>query len=130
MPQANTAHQAVVVLDFGGQYAQLIARRVRDLKVYCEIKPCWTDPGDLADYKGIIFTGGPGSVYADDAPLCKPELFGLGIPVLGICYGAQVIAQVLGGRVGPMEAPEFGKTQMVFSEVSPLFDGERGVDEP
>lgn len=121
MPQANLGHQAVVVLDFGGQYAQLIARRVRDLKVYCEIKPYWTEPDELAGYKGIIFTGGPGSVYAESAPLCNAELFGLGIPVLGICYGAQVIAQVLGGRVGPMGSPEFGKTQTVFSERSPLF---------
>ncbi|NBJ89742.1 glutamine-hydrolyzing GMP synthase [Acutalibacter sp. 1XD8-36] len=123
MPKANRGHQAVVVLDFGGQYAQLIARRVRDRKVYCEIKPYWTDPGELSGYKGIIFTGGPGSVYAPEAPLCKPELFGLGIPVLGICYGAQVMAQVLGGRVGPMEAPEFGKTLTRFSGESPLFEG-------
>ncbi len=123
MPKANRGHQVVGVLDFGGQYAQLIARRVRDRKVYCEIKPYWTDPGELSGYKGIIFTGGPGSVYAPEAPLCNPELFGLGIPVLGICYGAQVMAQVLGGRVGPMEAPEFGKTLTRFSGESLLFEG-------
>jgi len=123
MPQANAYHQAVVVLDFGGQYAQLIARRVRDLKVYCEIKPYWTSPQDLTHYKGIIFTGGPSSVYAPEAPLCKPELSGLGIPVLGICYGAQVMAQMLGGKVGPMVSPEFGKTQTEFSETSALFAG-------
>ena len=126
MPQADRGHQAVVVLDFGGQYAQLIARRVRDQKVYCEIKPYWTDPGDLSGYKGIIFTGGPGSVYAEDAPLCRPELFTLGVPVLGICYGAQVMAQVLGGKVGPMAAPEFGKTMTEFSESSALFCGVPG----
>lgn len=121
---ASQAHQKVVVLDFGGQYAQLIARRVRDLKVYCEIKPYWTEPQALSGYQGILFTGGPGSVYAPDAPLCSPELFSLGVPVLGICYGAQVIAQLLdGGKVGPVESPEFGKTQTWFSQSSVLFGG-------
>lgn len=77
--------RSLVVLDFGGQYAQLIARRVRDLGVYCQIKPYWTPVSELAAYQGVIFTGGPGSVYAQDAPLCSPELFQLGVPVLGIC---------------------------------------------
>ncbi len=114
-------HQAVVVLDFGGQYAQLIARRVRDLKVYCEIKPYHTPPQELARYQGVIFTGGPGSVYAPDAPLCSPELFQLGLPVLGICYGAQVMAHLLGGKVQSAGAPEFGKTGTSFVSSSPLF---------
>ena len=92
-------HQAVAVLDFGGQYAQLIARRVRDLNVYCEIRPYHTPPQELARYQGVIFTGGPGSVYAPGAPLCGPELFEMGLPVLGICYGAQVMAHLLGGKV-------------------------------
>ena len=82
---ANNAHERVVVLDFGGQYAQLIARRVRDLGVYCEIKSYKTNPEELRDCKGILFTGGPNSVYAQDAPLCSKEVFELGIPVLGIC---------------------------------------------
>ena len=112
---------SLVVLDFGGQYAQLIARRVRDLGVYCEIKPYWTEPGQLAGYEGIIFTGGPGSVYASDAPLCSPEVFSLGVPVLGICYGAQVMAHLLGGKVAPTAAPEFGKTQTRFESSSLLF---------
>ena len=120
---AALTHEAVVVLDFGGQYAQLIARRVRDLKVYCEIKPYWTDPQALRGYKGIIFTGGPGSVYAPDAPLCGPEVFALGVPVLGICYGAQVMAHVLGGQVAPTGAPEFGKTATEFAAGSRLFAG-------
>ena len=114
---------SMAVLDFGGQYAQLIARRVRDLGVYCEIKPYWTEPTQLAGYEGIIFTGGPGSVYAGDAPLCSAEVFSLGVPVLGICYGAQVMAQLLGGKVSPSSAPEFGKTAVAFSESSPLFQG-------
>ena len=114
-------HEALVVLDFGGQYAQLIARRVRDLKVYCEIKPFNTPPQQLARYKGIIFTGGPGSVYAPHAPLCSPQVFQLGVPVLGICYGTQVMAHVLGGKVEPTSAPEFGKTDTTFDASSPLF---------
>ena len=82
MNMANTAHERVVVLDFGGQYAQLIARRVRDLGVYCEIKNYKTDPETLRDCKGILFTGGPNSVYAPDAPLCSKEVFQMGIPCL------------------------------------------------
>ena len=90
----HSQHERVVVLDFGGQYAQLIARRVRDLGVYCEIKNYKTDPEALRDCKGIIFTGGPNSVYAEGAPLCSKAVFGLGVPVLGICYGAQAMAHL------------------------------------
>ena len=118
---ANNAHERVVVLDFGGQYAQLIARRVRDLGVYCEIKSYKTNPEELRDCKGILFTGGPNSVYAQDAPLCSKEVFELGIPVLGICYGAQVMAYLLGGTVSSSEVPEFGKTMTQFKSDSPLF---------
>ena len=114
-------HERVVVLDFGGQYAQLIARRVRDLGVYCEIKNYKTDPETLRDCKGILFTGGPNSVYAEDAPLCSQKVFELGIPVLGICYGAQAMAYLLGGEVSSSEVPEFGKTMTQFSPESPLF---------
>ena len=71
----SKAHEKVVVLDFGGQYAQLIARRVRDLRVYCEIRSYKTDPEELRGYKGILFTGGPNSVYGEGAPLCAPEVF-------------------------------------------------------
>ena len=95
----HSQHERVVVLDFGGQYAQLIARRVRDLGVYCEIKNYKTDPEALRDCKGIIFTGGPNSVYAEGAPLCSKAVFDLGVPVLGICYGAcRPTAHLLGGR--------------------------------
>ena len=119
----SKAHEKVVVLDFGGQYAQLIARRVRDLRVYCEIRSYKTDPEELRGYKGILFTGGPNSVYGEGAPLCAPEVFKLGVPVLGICYGAQVMAQVLGGKVEASGVHEFGKTQTSFAPESPLFAG-------
>ena len=114
-------HESVVVLDFGGQYAQLIARRVRDLKVYCKIRSYRTDPELLKGYQGILFTGGPNSAYAPDAPLCSPAVFELGIPVLGICYGAQAMAHLLGGGVEPSEVHEFGKTMTSFSQDSLLF---------
>ena len=117
----HSQHERVVVLDFGGQYAQLIARRVRDLGVYCEIKNYKTDPEALRDCKGIIFTGGPNSVYAEGAPLCSKAVFDLGVPVLGICYGAQAMAHLLGGEVAQSPVHEFGKTPVAFSQSSLLF---------
>ena len=119
---ANNAHERVVVLDFGGQYAQLIARRVRDLGVYCEIKNYKTDPETLRDCKGILFTGGPNSVYEEGAPLCSQAVFQLGVPVLGICYGAQTMAYLLGGEVSHSDVPEFGKTMTQFDSGSLLFE--------
>ncbi len=109
-------NEKVVVLDFGGQYAQLIARRIRDLKVYCEIKPYHSDPETLREYKGIIFTGGPNSVYLDTSPKCSPEVFELGIPVLGICYGAQLMAHMLGGEVKSADVREYGNCEVKFSK--------------
>ena len=101
-------HELVVVLDFGGQYNQLIARRVREQNVYCEMYPC-TKPAEeiLAKRpKGIIFTGGPSSVYEDGAPKVDKAILEAGIPVLGICYGAQLIAYMMGGEVvGPVIRP-------------------------
>ncbi|MEG1427000.1 MAG: glutamine-hydrolyzing GMP synthase, partial [Oscillospiraceae bacterium] len=113
--------EAVVVLDFGGQYAQLIARRVRDLHVYCEIKSYKTNPEELEGYRGIIFTGGPNSVYTDDAPRCSDGIFQLGIPVLGICYGAQLMAYALGGSVKSAEVREYGSTEIEFVQDSKVF---------
>ncbi len=114
--------EKVLVLDFGGQYNQLIARRVRECKVYSEVLPCTTpiDEIENAGYKGIILTGGPQSVYKDDAPRYDERLFSLGIPVLGICYGAQLMAQTLGGSVKP-GAAEHGNTPMAVDNTCTLF---------
>lgn len=118
-------NEAVLILDFGGQYSQLIARRVRDLNVYCEIKSYKTPIEEIrkAGYKGIIFTGGPNSAYAPGAPSCEKEIFELGIPVLGICYGAQLMAFKLGGKVEPSTVKEYGKTPVEFDLSSELFHG-------
>lgn len=111
-------NEVVLILDFGGQYSQLIARRVRDLKVYCEIKPYHIKAEKIREsgYKGIIFSGGPNSVYEKGAPVCDPEIFTLGIPVLGICYGAQLMANVLGGTVAQSPVREYGKTEVAFQQ--------------
>ena len=94
-------HQLCIVLDFGGQYNQLIARRVRECGVYCEVKSYQTPIEELRALNpvGIIFTGGPNSVYDDASPRISPEIFELGIPILGICYGCQLMAYTLGGQV-------------------------------
>lgn len=106
--------EKIFVLDFGGQYNQLIARRVRDNGVYCEIHSYKMPLEDIkaANPRGIILTGGPNSVYGDDAILADPKLFELGIPILGICYGAQLMAHMLGGDVETAPTSEYGKTQM------------------
>lgn len=116
----------VLILDFGGQYNQLIARRVREANVYCEVVPYDVSLDEIKrkSPKGIIFTGGPASVYEEGAPKCDPGLFELGVPVLGICYGAQLMAHMLGGKVARAEKREYGKTQVnlredaLFREVS------------
>ncbi len=121
-------HQTVIILDFGGQYNELIARRVRECGVYCEVKSYKTPLSELRDMDpiGIIFTGGPNSVYAEGAPQVDRELFNLNIPVLGICYGCQLIAHTLGGEVTAATeaaAREYGKTETRFDTTSPLFKG-------
>lgn len=94
-------HEKVIVIDFGGQYNQLVARRVRECNVYCEIYSYKTDIAQIKamNPKGIILTGGPNSCYEADSPTCSKELFELGVPVLGLCYGAQLMMHVLGGKV-------------------------------
>ncbi|MBR3137565.1 MAG: glutamine-hydrolyzing GMP synthase [Clostridia bacterium] len=115
--------ETILILDFGGQYKQLIARRVRECQVYSEILPHTTPVAELRARapKGIILTGGPSSVYAPGAPTCSAELFDLGVPVLGICYGAQLMAYRLGGRVQPADTSEYGRTDLSLAADSPLF---------
>ena len=116
----------ILVLDFGGQYNQLIARRVREDNVYCEVHPYTMSLEAIKALqpKGIIFTGGPQSVYAKDAAVCSPELLQLGIPVLGICYGSQLLAHVLGGKVATAPVSEYGKTEVtILDATSPIFAG-------
>ncbi|MHB8918310.1 MAG: glutamine-hydrolyzing GMP synthase, partial [Desulfocucumaceae bacterium] len=115
--------EMVIVLDFGGQYSQLIARRIRDLKVFCEMIP-YTTPLDEIKSKnprGIIFSGGPSSVYEDRAPSCDPGIYNLGIPILGICYGMQLMASQLGGVVGRSDRREYGKTLLEVTGRDDLF---------
>ena len=108
----------ILVIDFGGQYNQLIARRVRDLNVYCEVVP-YTKALEEIKAKspdGVIFTGGPNSVYAEDAPKIEKEVFELGIPILGLCYGMQLMAHSLGGEVKESSQREFGKTEFKLED--------------
>jgi len=115
--------EMIIVLDFGGQYNQLIARRVRECNVYCEVMAYNTSIEKIKELnpKGIIFTGGPASVYAEGAPHVDKEIFELGIPVLGICYGAQLMTHVLGGEVTTADIREYGKTEIQVNTSSKLF---------
>ncbi len=115
--------ETVIVLDFGGQYNQLVARRVRECNVYCEIYSYKTDLARIREMnpKGIILTGGPNSCYEPGAATCSPELFELGIPVLGLCYGAQIMMQVLGGKVEKASVREYGKIEVSVNNKSALF---------
>lgn len=117
-------NENILVLDFGGQYNQLIARRVRESHVYCEVHPYTLSIEKIKEMapKGIIFTGGPNSVYGEGAALCQPELFELGVPILGICYGSQLLAHMLGGKVATAPVSEYGKTEVeIVKKDSPLF---------
>ena len=115
--------EMIIVLDFGGQYNQLVARRVRECNVYCEIYSYRTELEKIKEMnpKGIILTGGPNSCYEADSPTYKKELFELGIPVLGLCYGAQLMQYVLGGKVEKAPVREYGKTEVMVDKSSPLF---------
>ncbi|MBE5996804.1 MAG: glutamine-hydrolyzing GMP synthase [Lachnospiraceae bacterium] len=118
-----SSHEKVIVIDFGGQYNQLVARRVRECNVYCEIHSYRTPLAEILAMhpKGIILTGGPDSVYAENAAACDPSLFSSGIPVLGLCYGAQLMMHVLGGEVCRAPEREYGKTEVYLcGAASPL----------
>ena len=120
------SHQTVIVLDFGGQYNQLIARRVRECGVYCEVKPYTTPLADIRAMNpiGIIFTGGPNSVYDPKSPQVDPAIFTWGVPILGICYGCQLMAYTLGGTVTTCTTSEYGKTETIYDKSSALFGSE------
>ncbi|BES64640.1 glutamine-hydrolyzing GMP synthase [Gottschalkiaceae bacterium SANA] len=115
----------VLVMDFGGQYAQLIARRVRESKTYCEIVPYRISAEEIKKRapEGIIFSGGPNSVYAENAPEVDPAIFELGIPVLGICYGAQLMAKAFGGEVSRATEREYGKVELQVDKTEGLLNG-------
>jgi GMP synthase (glutamine-hydrolysing) len=117
--------EMVLVLDFGGQYNQLIARRVRECNVYCEVHSYDISLDKIKEMnpKGIILTGGPNSVYADESPRCGKELFELGVPILGICYGSQLMSYVLSGSVATAPVSEYGKTEVSINNKTALFDG-------
>jgi GMP synthase (glutamine-hydrolysing) len=127
----NDLHrQKVLILDFGSQYTQLIARRVRELKVYCEIHPFSLSRDQILSHapRGIILSGGPSSVYEPGAPLPDPELFALNIPILGICYGMQVMAHLLQGKVAHAGSREYGPALLAIKQNTPLLAGWEPVD--
>ena len=117
--------QKVLILDFGSQYTQNIARKVRECQVYCEIHPCTLPLDKIIEFKakGIILSGGPASVLDPSSPMCDQKLFKLEIPVLGICYGMQLITRLLGGKVNPSDHREFGRANLILKEFSHLFEG-------
>src|SRR5438552_9045541 len=118
-------NELVLIFDFGSQFAQLIARRVRELNVFCQIVRHDLPAARVAELKphGLIFSGGPASVYDPGAPKCDPAVFDLNVPVLGICYGLQIAAEALGGRVQPSNKREFGRAELHVTESGGLFDG-------
>ena len=118
-------NQRVIILDFGGQYTQLIARRVRENHVYSEVLP-WSVPADEIRRRkpvGVILSGGPASVCDPDAPKCDPAVYDLGVPVLGICYGMQLTAQLLGGKVERAAEREYGRVTVRMKETAGLLEG-------
>ena len=124
-------NELILIIDFYGQYNQLIARRVRECNVYSEIVPFNTSIEKIKEKnpKGIIFTGGPASVYAENAPMCDKEIFNLGIPILGICYGMQLMTYCLGGKVAKAEKREYGTTQVNINNNSKIFNGFENIND-
>ncbi|MDW7740282.1 MAG: glutamine-hydrolyzing GMP synthase [Bacillota bacterium] len=123
--QSASTREKVLILDFGGQYSMLIARRVREAGVYCELLPYTTSWNIIEELKplGLILSGSPASVYSEDAPRCDPAIFTGGIPILGICYGMQLLAKEMGGEVKRGTRSEFGRTTFQIVELDPLFSG-------
>jgi len=121
---ALSPKQVVIVLDFGSQYSQLIARRIRENQVYCQILPYDIPVSELSSIspKGIFLSGGPSSVYDPNAPQCDPEIFRLGVPIMGICYGMQLMAHLLGGEVKPALTREYGFAQLYTDKTADLFE--------
>ncbi|HEV8603884.1 MAG TPA: glutamine-hydrolyzing GMP synthase, partial [Tepidisphaeraceae bacterium] len=117
--------QVIPILDFGAQYAQLIARRVREQGVYSELVRPTISPDELRKMNavGLILSGGPSSVYEPNAPKCDPKIFEMDLPILGICYGMQLGAQILGGQVKPAKAREFGRAKLHVTSDDPLVHG-------
>jgi len=124
-PPAGLAFDSVLVLDFGSQYSQLIARRIRELKVYCELVPGNIPAAEISRHqpRGLVLSGGPASVYDPDALHPDPAIYDLGLPILGICYGMQLLAQDLGGRVRPATKREYGLASVVVDSEEGLFTG-------
>ena len=125
MTSVDIHEEKILILDFGSQYTQLIARRVRELKVYCEIHPC-TEPLEKITHfapRGIILSGGPASVTEEGAPLVPRELFDMNVPFLGICYGMQLFTHLLGGKVGKAERREYGHAMLQIDDNTDLFHG-------
>ncbi len=122
---SSVADERVLVLDFGSQYAQLIARRIREQNVYCEIVRHDITAEQVAAHRprGIVLSGGPASVYEAGAPRCDPEIFKLGLPILGICYGMQLVCEILGGEVHSASSREYGRARCELLRPSDLFDG-------
>src|SRR6476660_1134584 len=116
----TTQHDTVLVVDFGAQYAQLIARRIREARVYSEIVPRTMPLREMLAKRprGIVFSGGPASVHVDDAPSIDPAVYDAGVPILGICYGAQLVAQQLGGEVRRTGSGEYGRTPLQRDDAS------------
>src|SRR5882757_1767841 len=120
----SASRQLVLILDFGSQYTQLIARRVRELNVYSEIHPFNLSLEEIRKKNpiGIVLSGGPSSVYDEGAPTITPEIFDLGVPVLGVCYGAQLVARLLGGRVAAAEHREYGRAHVKVTQNAGIFE--------
>ncbi|MBS0641416.1 MAG: GMP synthase (glutamine-hydrolyzing), partial [Proteobacteria bacterium] len=125
LPDPANTPEKILILDFGSQVTQLIARRLRESGVYCEIWPYNAPFGRIAAWapRGIILSGGPASVHEATAPLAPEGVFGLGVPVLGICYGEQLLCQQLGGRVEPHSHREFGRAYVDVTDDCALFHG-------